>query len=71
MTYARARLWLGICGVGTIVVIATALLVGGVPSLVLPEQPEWRLSDVSALAAFVAVFAWTLRGTRGVEAAAA
>ncbi len=35
MTYARARLWLGICGVGTLVVLAVSLLASHAPALIL------------------------------------
>ena len=56
MTYARARLWLGIGGVGTAVVIASAKLVGQVPRGVLPDTEVWRTADMGALVAFVLGF---------------
>lgn len=56
MSYARARLWLGICGVGTTVVIATAMLLGQVPRQVLPVTEDWRLIDFGALIGFVLGF---------------
>ena len=56
MTYARARLWLGIGGVGTTVVIASAMLVGQVPRGVLPDTEVWRTADTGALVAFVLGF---------------
>jgi hypothetical protein len=39
MSYARARLWLGISGVGTAVLAATALLAFDVPARALPAAP--------------------------------
>lgn len=56
MTYARARLWLGICGVGTTVVISTAVLTGLISLPLLPETEFWRLADVGALSGFVLAF---------------
>ena len=56
MTYARARLWLGICGVGTTVVLAAGLVVGQIPELLLPDSGEWRLVDAVALAGFMIGF---------------
>ena len=56
MTYARARLWLGICGVGTTVVIAVALLVGQVPQRLLADSEAWQAADVGTLVGFVGGF---------------
>jgi hypothetical protein len=47
MTYARARLWLGISGVGSAVLAATAVLAFDVPATLLPTDPTQPL--VSAL----------------------
>ncbi len=53
MTYARSRLWLGITGVGTAVVIATALLVTSEPTALLPTSTLWSMADVWTLVAVV------------------
>ncbi|MBK9120617.1 MAG: hypothetical protein IPM18_13615 [Phycisphaerales bacterium] len=59
MTYARARLWLGISTVGTFVVLASAALAGGWPQALLPNEPtgfvrEW-LRLLTVLGAYVIV----------------
>ena len=51
MTYARARLWLGICGVGSLVAICTAALIFQLPHLYLSNSPEFSWTDLSQLAA--------------------
>jgi MFS family permease len=56
MTYARARLWLGICGVGTTVVLTAGIVIGQIPSLLLPNSDKWALVDGVALAGFVLGF---------------
>lgn len=53
MTYARARLWLGICGVGTTVVPTAGVVIEQIPQLLLPDSDVWRLVDGVALAGFV------------------
>ncbi len=57
MSYARARLWLGICGVGTVVVLCVLTLAFRLPAL-LPRtdtQPLWR--DAVALTAVLFAYA--------------
>ena len=49
MTYARSRLWLGICGVGTIVTIALVLLVSQIHLIVLPQSESFSIDDLAAL----------------------
>ncbi|MDV6030065.1 MAG: hypothetical protein F9B45_08145 [Phycisphaera sp. RhM] len=49
MTYARARLLLGISGVGCIVVLSTALLLSQYPLEILPDSESWSGDDVAAL----------------------
>ena len=45
MTYARARLWLGIGGVGSLVVLATTALAFGVPATLLSNSEVFSWSD--------------------------
>ncbi|MBC7808187.1 MAG: hypothetical protein H7145_18810 [Akkermansiaceae bacterium] len=61
MSYARARLWLGITGVGTIVVLCLVALVFRIPALLLHTgaQPVWR--DGYELAAVLFLYA-TVQG---------
>lgn len=54
MTYARARLWLGICGVGLIVGLASLALVYSWPNLLFGHWPSSFLSQALALAYIVA-----------------
>jgi hypothetical protein len=42
-------LWLGISGVGSIVVISTFLLISGVPARLLPSTSNWKAADVTSL----------------------
>ncbi len=49
ITYARSRLWLGISGVGSIVLISIALLVSGLPLELLPSNQSWDMADAGAL----------------------
>ena len=49
MTYARARLLLGMFGVGSIVVLSTALLLTQYPLEVLPGSESWSAGDFTAL----------------------
>ncbi|MEL6107655.1 MAG: hypothetical protein AAFU85_16635 [Planctomycetota bacterium] len=48
MTYARARLLLGMFGVGSIVVLSTALLLTQYPLEVLPGSESWSAGDFTA-----------------------
>lgn len=50
MSYARSRLWTGISGVGTFVVLATALLLTDVPGRLLSGMGGSWLQDVTSLA---------------------
>ena len=56
MSYARARLWLGITGVGTLVIISVAFIITGVPHRIFPSSEVFRVSDVTSLLAFLAGF---------------
>ena len=49
MTYARARLLLGMFGVGSIVVLSTILLLTQYPLEVLPNSESWSGNDLTAL----------------------
>ncbi|TWT68683.1 hypothetical protein [Crateriforma conspicua] len=49
MTYARARLLLGMSGVGLIVVLSTILLLTQYPLEVLPDSQSWSGGDLTAL----------------------
>jgi len=55
--YGRARLWLGMSGVGTIVVLATAGLVFRLPSRLLPAAGGPLADEVAGLAGFVLAYA--------------
>lgn len=57
MTYARARLWLGITGVGTIVVWCAVLLALRVPPRFLPTNTAFTTGDLIALALVLFVYA--------------
>ncbi len=52
MTYARSRLWLGISGVGSIVLITLASLFSGAPYSVFSTSSEWTSSDLTSLLVF-------------------
>ncbi len=54
ITYARSRLWLGISGVGALVVISTMMLVTGWPLRLLPDGRSWTVSDFAGLLAVIA-----------------
>jgi len=56
MTYARSRLWLGICGVGTMVVLAVFMLATRFRHHLFPNIEHWRPLDLLALIGFVGVF---------------
>lgn len=49
MTYARARLLLGMFGVGSIAVLSTLLLLSRYLAQVLPESEVWSINDFTAL----------------------
>lgn len=57
MTYGRARLWLGVSGVGSLVVIATALLAMDLPKNLLTTSPTFGLEQLLQLALVVGTFA--------------
>ena len=57
MSYARARLWLGITGVGTMVVVSALLLLLGAPWRLLPTTTGTLDRDLTALAAVFFVYA--------------
>lgn len=54
ITYARSRLWLGISGVGSIVLLSVGLLVSGIPLDWLPSSRSWSSADFASLSAMVA-----------------
>lgn len=56
MTYARARLWLGISGVGTMVILALLLLVTRGHEAVFSTAEVWQDNDIWSLGAFIGVF---------------
>ena len=51
MSYARSRLWLGISGVGMIVMLSLACLLMQLPPVFLPTNVNWGFSDPLALMA--------------------
>lgn len=55
--YGRGRLWLGMSGVGTIVVLAIAALVAGLPARLLPPAGASLRAEVLGLAGFVLAYA--------------
>lgn len=56
MSYARARLWLGITGVGTIVMICALLLLFHVPSRYLSTSTSYSQRELSELLAILCFF---------------
>lgn len=56
MTYARSRLWLGIAGVGTIVLLSCAALYGQWPQRAFGGLPDTLGSDARALAIVCALY---------------
>ncbi len=59
MTYARARLWLGICGVGSLVTLCASLIISGLPHQLLSDQQVFAWSDLAQLGLITAFFiAW-------------
>ncbi|MFN3159827.1 MAG: hypothetical protein ACE37I_10955 [Rubinisphaera brasiliensis] len=57
MTYARARLWLGITGVGMQVVLAAAVLIRGLPGWVAGSETTYGLEQVAQIALLLAMYA--------------
>ena len=55
--YGRARLWLGISGVGTIVVLSIAGLALGLPARLLPQEGGSLRGEMFRLAGFVLAYA--------------
>lgn len=53
MAYARARLWLGISGVGTMVVVSAAMLASRAANGLFPQRETWSFADVAAICGFV------------------
>ncbi len=49
ITYARSRLWLGISGVGALVLISLVLLVSRLPLASLPTDRSWSVADLRAM----------------------
>jgi len=60
MTYARARLWTGITGVGTLVTLATVLLATGAPERWLEGRGGTPGADALVLAALVGLSAFVV-----------
>ncbi|MEM9354698.1 MAG: hypothetical protein AAGB04_00665 [Pseudomonadota bacterium] len=56
MTYARARLWLGITGVGTMVIVACFLVITRRHETIFSTAEVWRDNDVWSLGAFIGAF---------------
>lgn len=61
MTYARARLWLGITGVGSLVTLSTVALITGLPFLMLTHESSFGLDQLLQLSATTGLFVlWLL-----------
>jgi hypothetical protein len=56
MTYARARLWLGICGVGFWVTLSAAMLYFAIPARLFSAQSNSFLSDIRSLSIFLIAY---------------
>lgn len=56
MTYARARLWLGICGVGTWVLLSLAALLFQLPQWAFDGWEPTPAADLAGLAAMLAAY---------------
>lgn len=56
MSYARARLWLGIAGVGSLVMLSSIALILGWPSQFLSNQTSFGSSELFQLAVLTAAF---------------
>ena len=57
MSYARARLWLGISGVGTVVMVSLFLLVAQVPARLLSTTMQFSVSEVVSLTTVLFAYA--------------
>lgn len=55
MSYGRARLWLGITGVGSLVVVAATALISGLPHR-FSSEPTFRSQEVLQLVACIAAY---------------
>lgn len=58
MSYARARLYLGVSGVGTWVVIAALALLFRLPERILSTQVSWSLTNVTQLLTVILLYAF-------------
>ena len=56
MTYARARLWLGITGVGSIVMIAAIALIAGLPQTFLGSSTSFGPNEFLQLSVITGLF---------------
>ncbi len=56
MTYARARLWLGVTGVGSLVTICTIALLAGWPQALLSDTSSFGVPQLLQLAAMTGLF---------------
>ena len=56
MTYARARLWLGISGVGSLVMLATLALIYRLPTSILSTNQQFSWVDVGQIIAITFAF---------------
>ena len=57
VTYARARLWLGMTGVGLQVVLATAVLIRGLPAWVAGSETAYGVEQIRQIAVMLAMYA--------------
>ena len=56
MTYARARLWLGVTGVGSLVTLATIALTLGLPQILLETNEGFGALELLQLALVTGLF---------------
>jgi len=56
MTYARARLWLGITGVGSLVTLSTIALTCDLPQRLLATAPEFGMKEFLQLCTVAGLF---------------
>jgi len=56
MTYARSRLWLGITGVGSLVIIATIALIVGLPQTLMGSSTSFGSTEFLQLSAITGLF---------------
>lgn len=57
VTYARARLWLGIGCVGTFVVAAVVALTVDAPGALLPDATSWAWTDAPLVVLLIGLYA--------------